>query len=254
MVDRSDTFVREVDEELRREQMQQLWDKYGIYAVGLLVLVLAGIGGYNYLKSQKIKSEEATGVKFETATRLAGEGKSDEANAIFAAIAKEGAPGYQTLARLRLAAADLKVGKSAEALAAYEALSKETSADPVLREFAGLQAAMLRMDTADWTEMQNRLTPLTGEKSPWRAAAREVVGTAAYKAGKLDEARKAFEQLLSDRTTPQSMQQRAQLMLSVITDAEADKAQPAGGTSPAPQAKDAAKPAPEPKEERATKR
>ncbi len=227
MVDRSETFVREVDEELRRDQLQQLWDKYGLYAVAAVVLLFAGVGAYKYMESRKVAAVEANGARYEAASKLIADGKPDDALKEFSAIAKDGTPGYQALGGLRVAGAHAKAGRMAEALTAFEVLGKDGRADPILRDFASLQAAMLRLDTADWTEMENRLTPLMGEKSPWRAQAREILGTAAFKAGKLDEARKAFDQLLGDRTAPQGLVQRIQQMLAILTDMEAAKAAPA---------------------------
>ena len=223
MVDGTDTFVREVDEELRREQIQRIWARYGVVIVGAAALLLAGIGGYKYWESRKITAIEASGARFDAASRLAAEGKSDDALKEFEAIAKSSPQGYRTLARLQLAGAQIKAGKSDAALALYEALSKDTQVDALLRDFSALQAAMLRLDVADWTEMENRLTPLMVDKSPWRAMARETLGLAAYKAGKADEARKLFEQTLGDRLSPPAVAERAVLLMTLLTDAAAAK-------------------------------
>ena len=121
---------------------------------------------------------------------------------------------------MRLAGEALKAGKSAEALKSFEELSKNSSADTLLRGFAQLQAAAIRSADADFTEMQNRLNDLLAADSPWRANARELLGVAALKAGKTDEARKAFEQILAERNAPQSVVQRAQTLMGRIVAAD----------------------------------
>ena len=235
MVDRNDSFLREVDEDLRRDQFLKLWQDYGVYFIVLLVFVLLGLGAYKWRESRGLQHEEQTGVRFEHAMQHATQGKADEATRAFSEIAKEGPAGYRALARLRLASEDVKAGKIAEALAAYEGLAADTGADEVLRDFAALQAAVLRLDQADWTEMKNRLTPLAEEKRPWRAPAREILGLAAYKAGKTEEATKLFEQVLSDRSSTAGLSRRAQELLAVLTDAAAAK-----GAAPLPPTKDGA--------------
>ncbi len=235
MVDRTDTFLREVDEELRREQFAKLWQRYGMFIVGAAAMLLASIGGYKYWESRRIAGIEAAGARFEAATQLIAAGKPDEALKQFDDIAKGGAPGYRTLARLQVANARIKAGKPDEALAMFDVLAKDTAVEPLLRDYAALQAAMLRLDTADWTEMENRLTPLMVDSSPWRAMAREALGLAAYKAGKADEARKLFEQTLGDRLTPPSVSERAMLMLALLTDAEAAKGDPVKSATEKPQ-------------------
>lgn len=231
MVDRNEAFVREVDEELRREQLQKLWQQYGIYIVGVAALILVGVGGYKWQESRRHAASEAAGARFEAAQRLAAEGKQDEAIQAFSAIAKDAPGGYPALANLQVANAQVKAGKTAEAVAIFESVAK-AAADPLLRDFAALEAAMLRLDKADYAEMETRLTPLLGEKSAWRAMARETLALAVYKAGKKDEARKLFEQTLSDRTSPQSVAERAQVMLSLLTDADAAGAAPVVTTVP----------------------
>ena len=80
-------------------------------------------------------------------------------------------------------------GKTAEAVAAFEAIAKESGVDPLLADYAALQAAMLRLDSASWTDMQNRLNGLAADGNAWRFSARELLGLAAQKAGKTEEAR-----------------------------------------------------------------
>jgi hypothetical protein len=243
MVDRNDSFMREVAEEIRREQFLKLWQNYGTYFVAAVVFLFLGLGAYKWRESRAVVHEEQTGVRFENAMRLAAEGKADEATRTFSEIAKDGPAGYRALARLRLASEHAKAERMAEALAAYEALSADTAVDEILRDFAALQAAVLRLDQADWTEMKNRLTPITEDKRPWHVPARELLGLAAFKAGQTEEATKLFEQVLGDRASTSGLSRRAQEMLAVLTDAAAAKGAPqapAKGGSDAKPAPDAA--------------
>ena len=134
-------------------------------------------------------------------------------------------------------------GKSAEALASYEQLANSSNADPLLRDYARLQAASLRAGQADWTEMQNRLNPLIGDKSPWRYFARELLAVAALKAGKTAEARSTLESMVADPVVPASLAERARQMMSQVVAAE-QAALPAPPPEPdAPAAASAAQPA-----------
>ena len=74
--------------------------------------------------------------------------------------------------------------------------------DPLLADYARLQAATLRLDSANWTEMQNRLNDLAAEGNAWRFSARELLGLAAQKAGKTQEARTQFQLLLERSQYP----------------------------------------------------
>lgn len=224
MVDRNDTFIQEVDEELRREQVKQIWDRYGIFIIVLAVLGLVGVGGYQYMQSSKLAASQAASATFEQALRLLDDKKNDDAVKAFEAIAKDAPASYQTLARLQLATAHEKAGRNAEALTVLDGVVKDANADPLARDLAVLKAAMLRLDTMPWQEFEAQVGPLATDTSPFHSLAREALGLAAYKAGKTAEAQKLFGQILGDPTAPASLQQRAQLMLSLLTDAEAAKA------------------------------
>lgn len=243
MVDQRDALAREIDEELRREQLMKLWEKYGIFVIGFVVLIIMGVGGWKYIEARRITSQQAAGTQFSLAVREAAKPDAKpETLAQLEKIASSGPEGYAVLARLRLAAADKAAGKTADALAKYDAVAKDRRADPILADYAQLEAAMLTLDGGNWTDIQNRLTPLTADSNAWRFSAREALGVAAMKAGKTAEARQEFEKLMGDRNVPPSIGERARLMMMMLTEAElAKQAAPAPAAAPA---KDAPKAAP----------
>lgn len=223
MVDRNDTLLREVDEELRRERFEKLWKQYSpqiLLAAGVFVAL---VGGYKFWEFGRIKAAQSAGASYVEARELLAQNKPEDAAKVLDKLAKSGSTGFSALAQLKLASTSLKAGKSAEALAAFEALAKDESADQFLRDFAKLQAAGLRLGEADWTEMQNRLNALAAEKSVWRASAREMLGLAAMKAGKLDEARTTFQTLLGERNTPPGIAERVRIAMSRIVESELSK-------------------------------
>ncbi|MEQ1718190.1 MAG: tetratricopeptide repeat protein [Hyphomicrobium sp.] len=235
MADERDALLREVDEELRRDQMEKLWKRYNGLILGGAALIVAAVGGYKFLEARRMSAAEAAGSAFNAAVGLANESKTDDAVKAFEQIAATGPHGYASLAKLHVAGAYARAGKSAEALAAYEALAKDAAADQLLKNFAQLQAASMRMGDADFTEMQNRLNSLTGDESPYKVSARELLGFAAFKAGKMDEARKLLEPLLIDPAATRAIQDRIKVVMAKIAAAElaAAPASAAPVTSPA---------------------
>jgi hypothetical protein len=231
MANQDDGFLRELEEELRRERLEKIWQQYGTYIIAAALLIVFGVLGYKYLENRRIVAAQTAGARYESAMALAAEGKEGSAAKEFETLAAEGTGGYPALAQLQLAGALLKEGKKAEGLAAYEKLANDGDADALLRDYAALQAAAVRLGEADFTEMQNRLNPLMGDESPWRYSARELLGLAAFKAGKAEDARTVLTPLLVDQKTPQTIIERAQIILAEI--AAADIAKKAGN-EPAP--------------------
>jgi hypothetical protein len=206
--------------------------------LGAAAVVIAAVAGYKFLENRRLTATYTAGSQFNAAVELANQNKREEAVKAFQNIAETGPHGYASLAKLHIAGAYVKDGKTAEAVAAFDALASDPSVDQLLKNFAQLQAASLRKLQADFTEMQNRLNSLTGESSPYKVSARELLGFAAFKAGKLEEARKLLEPLLIDPNATRAIQDRIKVVMAEITAAELAK-EPNGA---APQATDPAKP------------
>jgi hypothetical protein len=225
MADEHDILIKEVNEDLQRERMQKLWEQYSGYILAGAAAIIIGVGGFKFMEHRRQTAAEAAGAAYVSAVTQLRDNKRDDAQKAFDALARS-QPGLGALAKLRLAAADRDAGKTAEALAAYDSLAADRAIDPLLSDFARLQTAMLTIDTANWTEMQNRLTPLNTETNAWRHAARELLGLAAQKAGMATEARTYFGQLIGDSTTPAAIGERAKMVMAILTEAELAKAMP----------------------------
>ncbi len=237
MTDESDSLLREVDDELRREQMQKIWQRYNGLILGGAALIVLGVGGYKVIESRRIAATEAAGAEFNSALKLSEASKTDDAVKAFQKIADTGPSGYAALAKLHLAGAHIKAGKPAEALAAYQSIIDSPGSDSLLRNFAQLQVATLKVGEADFTEQQIRLLPLAGDDGAFKITARELLGLSAFKAGKLDEARKYFEPLLIDPNASRAIQERVKIVMGEIARAETAMAQPAAAmpaAQPAP--------------------
>ncbi len=213
-----DNIFREVDEEMRREQMAALWDNYGVYVLigaSLIVAIVAGYSVYNWW-SEKRAAEN--GAAYYQASELVDDNKGAEAIAAFAKLARDGGLGYRTLANLEQAAIHAQEGRKSEAVALYETVSR-SDADSMLRDFAKLQAAALRLDEAEPAEMTKRLGGLNADTNPWRYSARELLGLAAFRSGNTAESEKLFNQILGDPSAPAEIRRRAETMLALLVKA-----------------------------------
>jgi hypothetical protein len=247
MAQTDDDLLRQVEEELRRERLEKIWKQYGTYILAAAALIVVGVGGYKLWESRRIAAAQESGVRYEDALLLLNEKKDGSAEKELEKLSSDGVSGYRALAQLQLAGLQAKEGKKAEALATYDALAAGSNSDSFLRGFASLQAAGLRIGEADFTDIENRLTPLMADSSPWRYSARELLGVAAYKAGKTSEARMILTPLFVDQQTPQTISERAQIVMAEIAAAEiakkeavAPQSTPAATTTPP---KDATPPA-----------
>jgi hypothetical protein len=209
----SDIF-QEVDEEVRREQLKKLWDRYSGYAVAGAVLVVAGVAawrGYSWWEAQKAAE---SGAAFEVASTLADAGKHADAEAAFAKVVADGTTGYRHLARMR-EAAQLAQTDAKAALAAYDKIAVDGSVGPVLQDLAALRAGALLIDAGSFDEAQRRLEPLTGNDRTFRHTAREFLVLAAWRAGDAATAKRWFDMIMTDVQTPAATRSRVEMLMAL---------------------------------------
>jgi hypothetical protein len=208
-------IFHEVDEEVRRERLQKLWDRYSIYIIGLAILIVVAIGGWRGYEYLEAKKAATAGAAFEAALTLSEQGKHAEADAAFGKIAAEAPPGYRTLARLR-AAAELTQTKPADAVKAYDELAADTSLGSTLQDLAAVRAGMLVVDSAPLSDMQRRLDPVAASGRPFRHSAREMLALSAWRNHDFTAARRYLDMIAADGLTPPGARARVEALSALI--------------------------------------
>lgn len=210
-------IIREVDEELRRENWEKLWKSYGKYVIGAavgIVLVTAAVVGwreYSQYRSRQAGDAFASVIaETETGDDPAKAARDLESYAVSAPA------GYATLARFREARYRALNGDKAGAVALYDELADDSSVEPLFRDLAKLYSVRLQIGEADAATLTARLEPLSAEDNAWRYSARELKAIIALQAGDTEEARKAYAQLADDLSAPQQQRARAAEMLRAI--------------------------------------
>jgi len=208
-------IFNEVDEEVRRERLEKLWERYSIYIIGAAVLIVAGIGAWRGYEYSEAKKAAAAGAAFESALTLSEAGKHTEADAAFAKIATEAPAGYRTLARFR-AAAELAQVKPADAIKSYDDLAADSSLGATLQDLAAVRAGMLMVDSASLADMRGRLDPVAEPGRTFRHTARELLALSAWRNHDFTVARRYIDMIATDGETPPGTRARADVLSALI--------------------------------------
>jgi hypothetical protein len=208
-------IFHEVDEEVRRDQLQKLWDRYSILIIALAILLIAGIGAWRGYEYWLVKKAAEASAQFENAVVLSEQGKHAKAEAVFAKIADEAPAGYRTLAKLR-AAAELSQRDSKAAVVAYDGLAVDGTLDATLRDLAAVRAGLLLVDSAPLSEMRRRLEPLTEPASAFRHTARELLALSAWRNGDSAAARRYVDMVTGDAETPAATRSRVEVLSALL--------------------------------------
>ncbi|ESW65475.1 membrane protein [Mesorhizobium sp. LSHC422A00] len=211
-----DSFIREVNDEIRREKAQVLWDRFGPAILVLAVLVVLGTAafvGYRYWDETRANR---SGDAFSQALKLANDGKSDESLTALEQLEKDGYGAYPLLARMRAATVKADKGDFAAAVADFDGVAADTAIPQGIRDMARLRAALLLVDHGSFADVSSRVEALTADNNTLRHTAREALGLAAWKEGKTQDALKLFDQIAADDGAPRNARQRATLMSELI--------------------------------------
>jgi hypothetical protein len=204
----SDIF-QEIDEELRRENLAKLWQRYGKYVIALAVVVVLGTGAVVGWREYQLRQRQAEGARYTLALDLAREGKDKDAAEVFGELTRHAGEGRALLARFETASLQAKSGDTKDAIAQYQALAADPSVDPLYRGLATLLWAQYQLKDGDPKAIIDALAPLTGLENPWHPSALELTALAQLRAGNKEEALAIYQRLAEDPGAPRGVRGRA---------------------------------------------
>ncbi len=210
----SDIF-REIDEELRRDNLLKLLSRYWPYLAGIVVVALAIAGGIAGWRQHQLSLRQNQSTRYAAALALAAQGKDAEAVKLLGALARGGG-GYAELAGFEEAAVLAKSGHHKQAIAVYSRIAA-TNPHPLFRDLAVLLSAMQQMQQDAAKTVVDKLKPLTAPGNPWRPSALELTALAELETGDKSGARGLYKQLSVDPAAPPGLRARAAEMVSSLT-------------------------------------
>lgn len=198
-------LFREIEEEVKRERIENIWRSFGRFAVwgsiGIIAATAIFVAWDNYSQNQ---AEIKTAQLVRGAERVAANDYKG-ANQALSALTDDDASAYYTLAMLQKASAQEKSGDFESARKTYDALAKKDSTKEGA-EFASL--AKLKIDSKDLIEVS--------PASPFYHSIAERNAWQLLRAGKKTEAADIFLSLMNDENAPRSIAARANEALRVI--------------------------------------
>ncbi len=208
-------IFQEIEDDLKHEQYQRLWRRYGkwlIAAAVLLVIATAALVGIReHRQSQRLEASAA----FNDAL-IAALNDSTAADAALTTLAEEGGS-YGALARLERAGLAATNGDEADAARQYRLLADDNGVDSALRALArvlwGYHALAAGEDQA---AIAADMQVLADDGGPWRHNAREILAAIAMSQNDPARAKEQFGLIADDPDAPQAVRARASEALAAL--------------------------------------
>jgi len=205
----------EVDEEVRRDQLKKLWDRYSIHIVAGAILIVAAVGGWRGYQYLEAKKAAEAGRAFDAALELAEQNKHAEAETALNNLAATAPSGYRMLARLRVAA-EVATRDPQAGAKMYDDISADRSIGTAEQDLARIRAAGLLLETASYPSMRERLEAATKPDATFRHTARELLALSAWRANDTTAARQWLDMIANDGETPSGLRSRAEALQALL--------------------------------------
>jgi hypothetical protein len=205
----NESFIREVDENLRRSQAEEFFRRWGVLLIVAGVLLLAAIGAFLYWRNHQAEVAANQSQKLATVIADIGAGNTSTVDRRLAEIQREGTDEYAGLAQMTGAAFALQRADRTKAIAAYRAVAADEDQPQAVRDAALLRGTALEYDSLKPEDVIARLQPLATPDSPWFGAAGEMTALAMLKQNRKTEAGRLFGAIAVRKDLPRSVRSRA---------------------------------------------
>jgi hypothetical protein len=205
----NESFLREVDENLRRDQARDFAKKYGGWLIAAVVLFLAAVGGWLYWQQYQQKQAEAQSEELTKIYSQIGAGQTKQAQQGLQGLESSGNSVVRTLALLTEAAVALDANDKATAIAKYNAVANDSHAPQPYRDVALIRSVGMQFDQMKPEDVISKLQPLTKPGEPWFGTAGELTAMAYIKQGNKAAAGKLFAAIAADNNAPPTLRSRS---------------------------------------------
>ena len=207
--DSGETFLREVDENLRRDQLQDIAKKYGAWIIAGVLLLLAATGGWIYWQDRQEKAAAEQSVVLAQIYTDIGAGRLTTVPQRLDAIAGNSSGALKASAMLTRAAVAVEQNDRPLATAKFRQIAADDDLPQPYRDLALIRSTAIEFDTIRPEQVVAQLQPLTNPGNPWFGSAGELTAMALIKQGKKLEAGRLFAAVAADQQVPDSIRARS---------------------------------------------
>lgn len=205
----NESFLREVDENLRRDQLEGFAKTYGKWLIAAVIVFLLVVGGYLYWQNRQQEQAAEQSEQLHAIFKDIGAGNADQAKGRLDALAASNNDVVRALALLTSGALALEGNDRQGAIANYRELAADEGLPEAYRNLAIIRITALEFDSIKPEEVVARLEPLAKPGNPWFGSAGEMTALAYLKQGQSERAARLFAAIAKDRHVPETIRSRA---------------------------------------------
>ena len=204
-------ILRQVDEDLRKERITSLWNRFKIYIISITLLLIISVSVYQYLEISKYNEKVSTIEKYYKASNNGSINEIlDELETI-----KTSNKFSQNLIDLKMADIHLVKGDIELGLEKFEQIFKSKNKS-ILGDLALYKYLMLKIDEVTLNDFNNFIENFNSKENNFNDLFSELVGIKNIIDGQYLEGKIIFESLLDDASVSNEIKIRAEKYINII--------------------------------------
>tara|TARA_Y100000817_G_C16838024_1_gene536663 strand:- start:1076 stop:1708 length:633 start_codon:yes stop_codon:yes gene_type:complete len=205
-------ILRQVDDDLRKDKLHNLWNKYGLYAISSLLIILVIIIVYqvkNY--TDKINNEKLLEIYINA---------SNEENTFlqisqFEELKNSNNKYLSGMAEFKIANLQIEKGNIQQGLTDLQEIIKNERYDPIINDLATYLLLVKKINDFTEDELMTFIDDDMLKESRFKFLFKELISIKKILHGKNDEGKKGFQELVDNPDTPIEIRIRATKFIEI---------------------------------------
>ena len=204
-------ILRQVDEDLRKEKLTSLWNRFKIYIISVTLILIVSVSVYQYIEISEYNEKVSTIEKYykasnnESIEEILGKLEIIETSNEFS----------QNLIDLKIADIHILKGDIEWGLEKLEQIFKSKN-QSILGDLALYKYLMLKIDQVTLNEFNNLIENFNSKENNFNYLLSELVGIKNIIDGQYSEGKIIFESLLNDANVSNEIKIRAEKYINII--------------------------------------
>ena len=205
-------FLRQVDEDLRKERLSKLWSKYGLYIILSMIIIVASVIGYQL----KVYLDKSNNEKLlETYINALNNESIEQQTAMFESLTNSNNDYLSGMSAIKAANLLIERGNIEEGIIELDKIIKNEKYDTIMRDLATYLLLMHNINSLSEDEFLNYISKQQIEESKFRFLFRELISIKKLLLGKNEDSIREFQLLINITDVPKEVKTRAMKFIQI---------------------------------------
>ena len=210
-------IFNEVDEDIRKERYQSLWNKYGKYVISLIVLIIVIFSLSQYSKQKNITDNKKLLDIYYSAAEKIEINQYELANKSLEKVYNEKNKTLSALSGFKLTETLIQDNQKDKALLFLEEMYNNKSLEQIYRELALYKYIIINFENIQIKEIQDIASSITANKIILGPYFQEIFGIKLLTLGNIEKANSIFTELSIDENTPFDLKARLEKLIQIAS-------------------------------------